>query len=393
MKKFLRLFLAVLCFVSTVTAFADKTIYFQNDKSWSPLYVYSWTPIAKDYPSGGWPGTVLGEESLTEEGYYQVTLPDNVSGFIFSSDGSGTDRIQIEGSGIIDGGLYDSMGYVPQEDVSVTVYFDDYKSNWGDVRVHYWNSRDDSVSKDGSATYNEEMRVYELTIPAGYLFIFYKDEWTAQTGNLTDYDRIYYYNGYNYCNVSYPVNLYAVGTIKKFGSTEEDVSSWRINETDCVLNYIGEGAYKIENMELMESGKNDYGIYGSFRFFTNLSSDWDELGTQYYPKNYDGRVISMTELSNSFDVATTRDYNDPENWNVETGYDSTKSAYYTYDVTLNIDTNKLSFDKSTGIEGVEADDVEAPVEYFNLQGVKIDNPSNGLYIVRKGNNVTKQIIR
>lgn len=34
-------------------------------------------------------------------------------------------------------------------------------------------------------------------------------------------------------------------------------------------------------------------------------------------------------------------------------------------------------------------DENAPVEYFNLQGIRIDNPESGLYIRRQGNTVTK----
>ena len=48
---------------------------------------------------------------------------------------------------------------------------------------------------------------------------------------------------------------------------------------------------------------------------------------------------------------------------------------------------------STGVEAVEIEDADAPVEYYNLQGVRVANPQNGLYIVRKGNKVSKQIIR
>lgn len=36
-------------------------------------------------------------------------------------------------------------------------------------------------------------------------------------------------------------------------------------------------------------------------------------------------------------------------------------------------------------------DENAPVEYFNLQGIRIDNPENGLYIRRQGNTVTKVV--
>ncbi len=40
-----------------------------------------------------------------------------------------------------------------------------------------------------------------------------------------------------------------------------------------------------------------------------------------------------------------------------------------------------------------AADENAPVEYFNLQGVRVNNPANGLYIVKQGNKVEKRIIR
>ena len=45
------------------------------------------------------------------------------------------------------------------------------------------------------------------------------------------------------------------------------------------------------------------------------------------------------------------------------------------------------------IEIAPAEDVDAPAEYYNLQGVKIANPENGLYIVKRGNKVTKEYIR
>lgn len=48
----------------------------------------------------------------------------------------------------------------------------------------------------------------------------------------------------------------------------------------------------------------------------------------------------------------------------------------------------------TGVEDVEADaDINAPVEYFNLQGQPVANPANGIYIRRQGSKVAKVIIR
>ena len=46
----------------------------------------------------------------------------------------------------------------------------------------------------------------------------------------------------------------------------------------------------------------------------------------------------------------------------------------------------------SGIASVEADDNVAPV-YFNLQGVKVANPENGLYIVVKGNKASKVLVK
>ena len=47
---------------------------------------------------------------------------------------------------------------------------------------------------------------------------------------------------------------------------------------------------------------------------------------------------------------------------------------------------------AAGVTDVEAAE-NAPVEYYNLQGVRVANPDAGLYIRRQGNKVSKVIIR
>lgn len=47
----------------------------------------------------------------------------------------------------------------------------------------------------------------------------------------------------------------------------------------------------------------------------------------------------------------------------------------------------------SGIGDLEADSADAPVEYYNLQGVRIENPESGLYIRRQGNKTTKVLIK
>ena len=45
----------------------------------------------------------------------------------------------------------------------------------------------------------------------------------------------------------------------------------------------------------------------------------------------------------------------------------------------------------TGIDGIDAEN--APVEYFNMQGIRVENPESGLYIRRQGNKTEKVVIK
>jgi hypothetical protein len=54
----------------------------------------------------------------------------------------------------------------------------------------------------------------------------------------------------------------------------------------------------------------------------------------------------------------------------------------------------LPSDAESGVSSVVVDDnSNAPVEYFNLQGVRVANPENGLYIRRQGNKATKVLVK
>ncbi|MDE7407139.1 MAG: chitobiase/beta-hexosaminidase C-terminal domain-containing protein, partial [Muribaculaceae bacterium] len=55
----------------------------------------------------------------------------------------------------------------------------------------------------------------------------------------------------------------------------------------------------------------------------------------------------------------------------------------------------LAEGSTTGIDSVEADivDENAPVEYYNIQGVRVANPQNGIFIKRQGSKVTKVYVK
>ena len=58
----------------------------------------------------------------------------------------------------------------------------------------------------------------------------------------------------------------------------------------------------------------------------------------------------------------------------------------------NIPINVTFTSDKAGISDITADD-NAEVEYYRLDGVKVSEPSNGIFIRRQGNKVTKVIVK
>ncbi len=56
---------------------------------------------------------------------------------------------------------------------------------------------------------------------------------------------------------------------------------------------------------------------------------------------------------------------------------------------------KYNLTDMTSVDAIDVDAAsdDAPAEYYDLMGRRVLNPANGLYIVRRGNTVTKQIIK
>ncbi len=64
-----------------------------------------------------------------------------------------------------------------------------------------------------------------------------------------------------------------------------------------------------------------------------------------------------------------------------------------YDFVFDPAASKLTITKTAGVAEVNAEvSDEAPV-YYNLQGIRVANPENGLFIVNRGGKISKEIIR
>lgn len=68
------------------------------------------------------------------------------------------------------------------------------------------------------------------------------------------------------------------------------------------------------------------------------------------------------------------------------------SVSFKPNATVYIDKINVQYELGSGVAEVEADENEAPV-YYNMQGMRVANPENGLYIVVKGNKTSKVLIR
>ncbi len=165
--------------------------------------------------------------------------------------------------------------------------------------------------------------------------------------------------------VEYPEVIYAIGNVNGY--------SWSTSE-GVAFTHKGDGVYEGSiNVDNADNG------YGYFQFATTLGADWDAVnaGTRYGATETDllvenGKIYDMT---NNWGGGTLA-------WKCEAGV---------VEIEVDIANNTMKIVNLTGVEGIEAE--EADAEYYNLQGVKVDNPTNGTYIKVQGKKTTKVYIK
>lgn len=91
---------------------------------------------------------------------------------------------------------------------------------------------------------------------------------------------------------------------------------------------------------------------------------------------------SGSDARNKLNLSTN-----PANLKAKVSVEGNIMKYFSQNGVKNLTSFKLD---AAGVEGIEIDE-NAPVEYFNLQGVRVENPANGLYIMRQGDKVVKVI--
>ncbi len=115
-------------------------------------------------------------------------------------------------------------------------------------------------------------------------------------------------------------------------------------------------------------------------------------------KETDARGVKLTigdaELTapDGTSVAVPTTYEEQE-WIVPATADATNDVQITNTNGCHIYFITVTSDSDPSAVQAIATDANAPVEYYNLQGVRVANPENGLFIKRQGNKIQKVVIK
>jgi hypothetical protein len=130
-------------------------------------------------------------------------------------------------------------------------------------------------------------------------------------------------------------------------------------------------------------------------FAVNSAFNINQIGGNYYVDGqyYDFVVASQSDnvihgyVTNNEDGSTTIDF--PNGWIC---WNTTINMHAAYFESATITINGHQFGTSS-VDNVAIDNTNAPVEYYNIQGMRINNPEAGQLVIRRqGTSVSKQIM-
>lgn len=317
---------------------ASITIHVSADEA-PNLYVWGTDAQGKAVePAGAWPGTLLSDtKEVNGTTYYYFTVNTlSELNFIINHNGSKTGDIK----GITSDVFYKYDGGTNAEKVNEVVT--------SEPRV--------SLSPNGG---NFSDDAIEVTIrPVNCVSAWYSID------------------GGDHISLSHEATV-TIGADKAIG--ESVVISWSATDASDVTKTGSATFTKVER----PSGKTIY--------FDNSIVKWNPVNIYFYPEKNGWPGQAMEKVgeylykyvvpAETTIIVFNGGGNNNQTNDIKDG-DIVDNA--TYQATGGRNVVRLS-----GIEGVEASQSHAPVEYYNLQGIRVDNPANGIYIRRCGNVVTK----
>lgn len=189
-------------------------------------------------------------------------------------------------------------------------------------------------------------------------------------------------------------------TIKTYGTTEITATT---EETSELLP--GKATYTLEVINPEITAENPLTVAEALAVIANnphkvyVKGVVTEVTTKYSAqyKNVTFNIAATadgTEVLEAFRASWADGVTAPADNNPEVGYTVVISGNLeVYNDKKEISSGKIvSYTKESGVEDVIANDSNAPVKYYNLQGVEVANPQSGLYIRVQGDKATKVIL-
>ncbi len=352
------------------------TMSLNNTAGWEKVFVYTFQPEA----FGTWPGTEL---SKGEDGYYtmvyEATSEPSFGGVIFSNgDGLQTDDLSFQNGAVITNGETP----IPPTPGEKNLYLVGELTGWEGPDEAY------KFAQDGN--------VYTLSLDNGLTgtWKIYDGTWDYQFGAGDDnmlesgVEANAWFNGQNF-NSAFSGKTTITFTLvdgsavqgssipSKLTVTAEGVveplptEEWYVSVQGPFNSWQGEGVHP------NAKGDAEITVPGTVNPDGFKIKVWNGLGDTWYCNGSAIALDTPTVIEGNYDQPLMT-------------IDGAEAANY-YVVKFNVKSNELTItgDTSDSIEVIEASE-NTPV-YFNLQGVKVANPENGIY-VKVVNGVASKVV-
>lgn len=355
----------------------DYTVYFKNTDNWEKVYVYTWDGISV----GGWPGMELTEKNA--EGLYVFTYKaaaePGPKTMIKFSNGAG---VESKDSSYKVGATYDPNGLVGGDDPDPGINYEGWYLN---VQGEFngWNPTGVKFSADGKAEANDlaiGTGRFNLKIWNGSNDLYYGVQGEVQPGTFQVYENggemtIAGATAEDKYNVAFDAKT-GMMTLTKVGGDDPDpvidYTTWYLNIVGPFNNWTpegvkfdAEGVATASGLALMSGAEPGFKI----KVWNGTTDLWYCNGEEFTP----GQTYTV---SGNIDTLMT----------VAGG-----AAADEYSVTFNVKTGELQITKTTGVAEVEVEEGEAA--YYTLQGVRVANPENGIYVKVANGKATKVVVR
>lgn len=176
-------------------------------------------------------------------------------------------------------------------------------------------------------------------------------------------------------NRSYPENVY-------FWNADNSAMEATVFSNKTTEGYATRNA-SVEGFDWFKIGNNSY-------YIMPLTTDGttNTRGIAFAIFNQDGEIVAYHAENNKTGIG--------QGMGSFIAVPYTSTSVYIYHFVAGTVAEKFTFAvaSTSGVEAIEPiENLNAPVEYYNLQGVKVANPSNGIFIKVQGNKATKVLVK